>query len=97
MKYLKTYENINNSAKDEIYNIIDNIYVELEKTYLNSGDKEYSYSISEESKKFATYKILNLINTIFNKKLNLDFDEIMSYLNEPEISQEDEEEIDEES
>lgn len=99
MIHLKTYENLHSflTAEDKINDMIDDVYVEMEKTYLNNGDKEYSYHISEESKKFVVYKILKFVNTIFNKQLNIDFDEIMSFLNDLEISQENEEEIDEES
>lgn len=99
MKYIKSYENLQNflTAKDKINDMVSQVYVELEKTYLPDGDKDYSYVISEESKKFATYKILKFINTLFNKQLNVECHEIMSFLDELEISQDEEEELDEES
>lgn len=98
MKHIKTFENLHNlTAKDKIEDIVKTVYVELEKTYLPDGDKEYSYHISEKSKRFGAYKIENFVNTIFNKQLNIDLDEIISFLNNLEISKTDEEELDEDS
>lgn len=99
MKYIKTYENLHifSTAKDKINDMVSDVYVELEKTYLADGNKDYSYHISEESKKFSTYKILKFVNTIFNQKLPIDFDEIMSFLSDLEISSDNDEELDEES
>lgn len=99
MKYIKSFENLNNflTAKDKIEDMVSEVFVELEKTYLADGNKEYLYNISEESKKFVCYKILKFVNTLFNYKLILEFHEIMSFLNELEISKDDEEELDEDS
>jgi len=99
MRYIKTYDNLNNlsTAKDKINDMVSDVYVELEKTYLADGNKDYSYNISEKSKNYITYKILKFVNTIFNKQLAIDFNEIMSFLNDLEISSDNEEELDEDS
>jgi hypothetical protein len=94
MKYIKTYEAFEETAKDEINNMVNIVNVGIDKTYLNNGDKEYSYIISEESKKYVSYKIIKFIETIFGNKLNIEPFEILSFLDELTAH---EEELDENS
>lgn len=82
MKYIKTYENLY-TAKNKINDIIiDNIDIELVKTYLNNGDKEYYYIINEKSKIYTANIIIYFIETLFSNQLNIDIDEILSFLDE---------------
>lgn len=98
MKHIKTFENLHKlTAKDKIEDIVKTVYVELEKTYLPDGDKEYSYHISEKSKELVVNKIIIFLNQIFDNQININYDEIISFLDNLEISQDNEEELDEDS